>query len=279
MKIDRLDADDTGPLPSALETGYESSRFNAMKHGALSRFTVLPWEDGSEYQALLEALIDEHTPLGPTEQHLVEEMAGAIWRKRRLRLAEAATYKRGLHATIDKYAKTAAAALVLSGPVPHNLEVAKCLAVEQGRTTQELDDLDVDERMTAAANEILKDDAPNAFENALAALHASTRESWEQQLSWELGDYEDGAVPFEATAAHLLRWLEVEIGDRYEQRRAELHAQPVVRIQALGEALNPDSLERLGRYEVHLDRKLERMLSMLLRLQDLRRARTAAAQH
>jgi hypothetical protein len=30
-------------------------------------------------------------------------------------------------------------------------------------------------------------------------------------------------------------------------------------------------LERLGRYEVHLDRKLERMLAMLLRLKDLRR--------
>ena len=30
-------------------------------------------------------------------------------------------------------------------------------------------------------------------------------------------------------------------------------------------------LERLGRYEVHLDRKLERMLTMLLRLKDLRR--------
>jgi len=30
-------------------------------------------------------------------------------------------------------------------------------------------------------------------------------------------------------------------------------------------------MERLGCYEVHLDRKLERMLTMLLRLNDLRR--------
>jgi len=29
-------------------------------------------------------------------------------------------------------------------------------------------------------------------------------------------------------------------------------------------------LERLGRYEVHLDRKLERMLSMLMRLKEMR---------
>ena len=35
------------------------------------------------------------------------------------------------------------------------------------------------------------------------------------------------------------------------------------------EALDPDKLERLGRYEVHLDRKLERMLAMLLGLKTL----------
>jgi hypothetical protein len=45
---------------------------------------------------------------------------------------------------------------------------------------------------------------------------------------------------------------------------------PLIREQALGEALDPDKLERLGRYEVHLDRKLERVLALLLRLKDLR---------
>ena len=40
--------------------------------------------------------------------------------------------------------------------------------------------------------------------------------------------------------------------------------------QAFGEALDADKLEQLVRYEVHLDRKLERMLAMLLRLKDLR---------
>jgi hypothetical protein len=37
-------------------------------------------------------------------------------------------------------------------------------------------------------------------------------------------------------------------------------------------ALHPDKLERLGRYEVDLDRKLETMLTMLLRLKDLRQS-------
>jgi len=33
-------------------------------------------------------------------------------------------------------------------------------------------------------------------------------------------------------------------------------------------------LDRLARYETHLDRKLERTLAMLLKLKDLRRAKT-----
>ena len=74
-------------------------RFNATRHGMLSRYTVLPWEDGDEYGAVLEALREEHGPRVPTEEHLVEELAGIIWRKRRLRLAEAATHRDGLRRT------------------------------------------------------------------------------------------------------------------------------------------------------------------------------------
>jgi hypothetical protein len=46
----------------------------------------------------------------------------------------------------------------------------------------------------------------------------------------------------------------------------ELSNRPLIREQALGESLDPDKLERLTRYEVHLDRKLVRSLAMLFRL-------------
>src|SRR5436309_8516564 len=92
--------------------GTEITRFNALRHGVLSRYTVLPWEDAGEYCALLAALVAEHAPRGPTEEHLVEELAGILWRKRRLRLAEAAAHRRGLEDTLEPYRKTAKAALV-----------------------------------------------------------------------------------------------------------------------------------------------------------------------
>ena len=73
------------PNLPAETSGTDVTRFNALKHGILSRYTVLPWEDADEYRALIAALMAEHTPQGPTEEHLVEELAGILWRKRRLR--------------------------------------------------------------------------------------------------------------------------------------------------------------------------------------------------
>ena len=71
------------------------------------------------------------------------------------------------------------------------------------------------------------------------------------------------------------RFLKTEVLPWFEERKKELANRPLIREQAFGEALDPDKLERLGRYEVHLDRKLERMLAMLLRLKDLRQGTVA----
>jgi hypothetical protein len=98
--------------PACLEAKIESytvTRFNALKHGVLSHDTVLPWENESEYCTRLDGLVFEHQPQGPTEAHLVEELAGIIWRKRRLRLAEAAAHRRGLSSIASSRDPVAAA--------------------------------------------------------------------------------------------------------------------------------------------------------------------------
>ncbi len=50
-------------LQAETADGYKSTRFNALRHGVLSRYTVLPWEDADEYEALFAAL--EHFPIIP----------------------------------------------------------------------------------------------------------------------------------------------------------------------------------------------------------------------
>lgn len=257
--------------------GYDASRLNAVRHGILSRFTVLPWEDAAEYESLLDALTEEHTPAGPTETHLVVELAGVLWRKRRLRLAEIATYQRGLQVASDS-SRTAQSALVASAAAkPSKIDVAAAIKAGAVNTQRELADLDNDRQMTLTAIEILASERNRAYEDALEALEDGTRDAWAEQLTWKPDDYDTHVKPYTADAASLQRYLESEILPWYDKQRAQIIAQPLVRAQALGESLDPDKLERLGRYEVHLDRKLERTLSTLIRLQELRRTKPPAA--
>ena len=79
-------------------------------------------------------------------------------------------------------------------------------------------------------------------------------------LAREPDDLDEGEEPATADAEGLLRFLEDEVLPWFEGRKKELANRPLIREQAFGEVLDPDKLERLGRYEVHLDRKLERML-------------------
>ena len=84
-------------LPAAQKApAYEAVRYNALKHGVLSRYTVLSHENADDYQALADALAQEHAPAGATEQHLIEELASVIWRKRRVLQAEEAAINRSL---------------------------------------------------------------------------------------------------------------------------------------------------------------------------------------
>ena len=47
------------PNLPAETSGTDVSRFNALRHGILSRYTVLPWEDADEYRALIEGKLKE----------------------------------------------------------------------------------------------------------------------------------------------------------------------------------------------------------------------------
>ncbi len=72
----------TGPRT---EAGKERSSLNALKHGLTSRRIVLPYENQAEYDALLKELLDDSQPVGTLEFELVNDIAAAIWRLRRVR--------------------------------------------------------------------------------------------------------------------------------------------------------------------------------------------------
>jgi hypothetical protein len=126
--------------------------------------------------------------------------------------------------------------------------------------------------MTENTLGLLETRSPTAYSLALAELRDDTRAWWAEQLTWGPDDYDEDQSPYRADPESLRRFLESEVLPWYEKRRRELDHRPLIRAQAFGEAVDPHRLERLARYEVHLDRKLERTLAMLLKLQDLRNA-------
>jgi hypothetical protein len=150
--------------------------------------------------------------------------------------------------------------------------VIDAISASEEETAADLADLESDQAMTEEGLRLLEQKSPTAYSCALAALRDDTRAWWEEQLTWEAGDYEEDQTPYRADAESLRRFLEGDVLLWYENRRRELENRPLIRAQAYGEAVDPHRLEHLARYEVHLDRKLERMLAMLLKLQDLRRA-------
>ena len=70
----------TGPKTKA---GKAASSRNNFRHGFTGAFSVLPDEDQSNFDQLLEALRAEHQPSTPTESLLVESMAQHYWLKLR----------------------------------------------------------------------------------------------------------------------------------------------------------------------------------------------------
>src|SRR6516162_9008803 len=198
---------ETGSPPSQESNrASEVSRLNALRHGILSADTVLPWEDKLEYQSLLSALVEEYTPHGPTEEHLVEEIACVIWRKRRLRLAEAGSYQRGIAQATEPLSDTLITALKV-GLRPIMDIVSPTLPVTER-------DLAALERRDALlrALEILRAGKPGAYKAALAELDDETRTSWQEELAPERKDTDD-KYPDEAST--LFKAISLSRQDRF----------------------------------------------------------------
>ncbi len=241
---------------------YSAVQFNAMKHGILSRHTVLPHEDQDEFASLLAALTHEHKPAGMTEAHLVEELAGIIWRKRRVLQAEGSNINRGLKYAAQNTKEVISAAVPfdpdLSGK-DSNLQEMLMLTPEE--VTQRQQDATHDLEATRKAATILERGSKNAYVNALKALQEDSRDWWHEYAEEE--EYEETTDGLSEFIKDHLEPLCLSV-----EKEAQHHA--AIKAQTLGEGLKVHMLEKLSRYETHLDRKFQRILAMLVKLKELR---------
>lgn len=255
------------PAADSSENSYEVVRFNALKHGILSRYTVLSHENHADYESLVNALMDEHLPTGATEQHLVEELASVIWRKRRVLQAEGATINKGLKdsARSPKTVIPAAAPfeIGLSGDGT-DLRDLMDMSPEEVTENQRAACHDLDATHKAAA--ILRKGGAQAYDKALRTLLPDTRDWWQGYVDEE---------EYSADAAGLSEFIADHVIGFVTQQEKETRHHDAIVTQTVGEGLQAHRLETLSRYETHLDRKFERTLAMLIKLKDLRGARTA----
>jgi len=150
---------------------------------------------------LVEALVAEHMPIGPTEEHLVEELAGIIWRKRRLRLAEAAAHRRGLEGTLAPYSQTVKAALVHLDASDQIERVVDAIRATREDTDIEIAEMDEDEAMTRRALSLLDENRNDAYEAAIAELRDDTGKWWMRLVSGNPDEIDEGEEPYHAEAS------------------------------------------------------------------------------
>jgi hypothetical protein len=245
------------------ENHYETVRFNAMKHGILSKLVVLPHEDQQEFAELLTELMMEHQPIGKTEQHLVEELATILWRKRRVLLAEGATINRSLWNVRHNDNIISASVPLETDLTGQSHDLIDLLMATPNEITERLQYAELDLAATQKAKAILRKGGKNAYQKARNALINDSRNWWDEYVEEE---------QYPATAEGLAEFIREVLEPICVRMEKEARYQPAIKAQTLGEGLQAHRLEKLNRYETHLDRKFERTLAMLLKLKELRKS-------
>jgi hypothetical protein len=111
-----------------------------------------------------------------------QELAGILWRKRRLRLAEAAAHRRGLENTFASYRHIVKAALVHLDVETESERVIDAIRATAADTEADIADMQEDETITRRALDLLGSNRNDAYEAATAALREDTQQWWTYEL-------------------------------------------------------------------------------------------------
>ncbi len=240
---------------------------NAVQHGLLSRSLVLPSEDPREFAQLWLQLQSEMAPVGTLEQTLVERIAIAIWRQRRLVAAET-----GMVTLQQKDLPYSDLVRVrtLAGLRPDDMDWLKAIApdateLDMQAMQTDLDQLDdfflTDQSLKGLAE--LRDACPGVWQALCDEAEVLAISQAKDQLA-------DVLVYLQGTGKGLQRWLDQW---EFDQRRLlrVLKALALVR-QA---AAVPATADVLSRYQTTLDNDVYKATRALREQQKFRMEQAA----
>jgi hypothetical protein len=226
----------TGPKTAR---GKTVASGNATRHGILSRELLLPHENPAEFDALLGELIAEMGAVGTLECTLVERIAVAIWRQRRLVRAEHQDIQQQNDAAVDAY----------SGTDPTRFKVCAAGEVELTRFllscepyASQLDALEREVRMLVASDHMTFQEYTKSFPLFSRMFPAPTEEEVAKAFARVSLTKMHGPA-----AERQAKWLPAILQAKTES--AKLKAERA----GLRAISTPRDTDRLARYQAALD--------------------------
>ncbi len=243
----------TGPIT---ENGKATASANSLRHGILSDRLFLENEDPAEFQQLQIDLQSSLAPVGAIELTLVERIAIAIWRQKRLVAAETASLNlnldqrsiaKGVNSELDRsYSELAISEDDLQ---PYDTEQEHwCRSV--------IDEID---NLSDISLEAIQESAPLV----LLQLKVEAEEDQEEPATY-LEEHPGGVVSF---ISELHQWCQKQI-DTAEERPALVAL--AKKVEARRMVLPRPTLEPLTRYQTTLDNQLYKALKALREAQEWR---------
>lgn len=263
--------------------GKQVSRLNALKYGLRTKELIIPGqEDPAEFEAILRELYDDWEPKGHTELHLVEQIALAEWRLRRVYRAELGEIRSQMASRVASEASEVEDEIEQAFDhfrerLPQILGKSTAgIAYLRGAVLDALDELQGQGTVSEDACDYLELVFGTGTDSSGTTLRARFLEETPEEEENEENPESDGERRVRLTrakkkAARNLLEMTLENLDRQERklRKQERTAHEIAQ-QQLSIPECPE-LERLERYETAIKRDLHRTINLLERLQRQRR--------
>lgn len=262
---------------------------NGLKHATFVRKFLLSdpaaGESSAEFQALCDEYYDTYTPVGPAEELLLKQMVKAAWRMSRFEQAETAE----ITLSLKSVTKTTAGANHASGHVQRVLKLASLspaaditdlLAAQDEGCELVLDLLGQARQMCQRDQRITREMLETVFKSFGAYFKSLTDPLTRMMEEADAHCNKPDAPAFlEQHQRDALAFLDGRIG-YFEQlmaaRKTSIDSDVITRQHA---ALlpEPQTLNKLLRFEATLERQFYRALDQLQKLQSRRLAKTPAS--
>jgi hypothetical protein len=237
---------------------------NAIRHGLLSQRLIITGEEIQDFDALLVGLMQSVAPEGMLEKVLVEKVAVAMWRQKRLVAAESASIELG------RRLESQANRNVINRTL--NLGYGGMLGEEEDAKLDELKPLSKDEQETLGwCRDFLKEYA--ALDDEALYSENLARLKKEAPIMFEELEQQAEELPLEAYtneqlregADNLVAWSKKQLSSNI--RREKIRD---VAAQVLISASAPVNNGLLARYSAGLDNELYRAIEALRKQQEFR---------